>query len=386
MSPRRAALPLLLPLLAACAPDPKGLASDEGADGGWTWQIPEGFPTPLVPADNPMTGPKVELGRHLFYERRLSVNGELSCGGCHEPALAFTDGEPLAIGATGDVHRRNSMSLVNVAYASGLTWVNPLMRDLERQAMVPLFGTEPVELGLKGIEVEIIEGLAGDPLYQGLFAAAWPEDEDPFNLDRVVKSIAAFERTILSGGSAYDRYTTGGELDAMSQEAKDGMALFFSERFECYHCHGTFNFMDSVATQEMAFPTLMYHNTGLYNLDGQGAFPLRDQGLIEHTMQAYDMGMFRAPTLRNITLTAPYMHDGSAPDLDAVLDHYAAGGRTIESGPDAGTGSTSPLKSALVRGFTATEAERAALIAFLEALTDEDSLAAPHLADPFADD
>jgi cytochrome c peroxidase len=333
-----------------------------------------------------MTGPKVELGRHLFYERRLSVNGELSCGGCHEPALAFTDGEPLAIGATGDVHRRNSMSLVNVAYASGLTWVNPLMRDLERQAMVPLFGTEPVELGLKGIEVEIIEGLAGDPLYQGLFAAAWPEDEDPFNLDRVVKSIAAFERTILSGGSAYDRYTTGGELDAMSQEAKDGMALFFSERFECYHCHGTFNFMDSVATQEMAFPTLMYHNTGLYNLDGQGAFPLRDQGLIEHTMQAYDMGMFRAPTLRNITLTAPYMHDGSAPDLDAVLDHYAAGGRTIESGPDAGTGSTSPLKSALVRGFTATEAERAALIAFLEALTDEDSLAAPHLADPFADD
>lgn len=384
MSRHAPALLTAAALGAACASDPKAQARDEA--GGWVWQIPEGFPTPLVPADNPMTGPKVELGRHLFYERRLSVNGELSCGGCHDPALAFTDGLAVAVGATGEEHRRGSMSLVNVAYNSALTWVNPLMRDLEHQAMVPLFGTTPVELGLEGREQQALDALAADPLYQGLFTTAWPEDEDPYTLDRVVKSIAAFERTILSGSAPYDRYTYGGALDAMSQEAKDGMALFFSERLECYHCHGTFNFMDSVATQEMAFPELYHHNTGLYNVDGMGAYPLRDQGLIEHTFQFYDMGLFRAPTLRNIALTAPYMHDGSIADLDGVIDHYAAAGRTLTEGPDAGVGSANPLKSSLVRGFELSPAERAALKAFLNSLTDERTLADPRFADPFADD
>jgi cytochrome c peroxidase len=117
-----------------------------------------------------------------------------------------------------------------------------------------------------------------------------------------------------------------------------------------------------------------------------GAYPLRDQGLIEHTFQFYDMGLFRAPTLRNIRLTAPYMHDGSVADLDAVIDHYAAAGRTLTEGPDAGVGSANPLKSSLVRGFELSPAERAALLAFLDALTDEETLADPRFAAPFADD
>ena len=370
----------------ACAgpmPDEKGVGGD---DSGWDWGLPEGFPTPPVPEDNPMSVEKVELGRHLFWERRLSINGELSCGGCHEPALAFTDGRAQAEGTTGELHRRSSMSLVNVAYTTGLTWANPLMRDLEQQALVPLFGTQPVELGLEGHELAAFDALAADPTYQALFAAAWPDDDDPFVLDRVTKSIAAFERTIISGGSPYDRYTYGGELDAMSQEAKDGMALFFSERLECYHCHGSFNLMDSVTTAEQAFPELYFHNTGLYNLDGAGAYPARDPGLIEHTELAGDMGRFRAPTLRNVALTAPYMHDGSIADLDGVLDHYAAAGRTIDSGPDAGVGSESPLRSSLVRGFTLSPAERAAMLAFLAALTDEATLADPRFADPHSAD
>ena len=384
--PLRPALRLIaaaLPLSCGAADAPVDKAAGDDAAGGWAWELPEGFPTPPVPDDNPMSAAKVELGRHLFWEKRLSITGELSCGGCHEPALAFTDGLAQAEGATGELHRRSSMSLVNVAYTTGLTWANPLMRDLEHQALVPLFGTQPVELGLEGHELEAFAALAADPLYQQLFAAAWPDDDDPFVLDRVTKSIAAFERTIISGGAPYDRYTYGGELDALSPEAKDGMALFFSERLECYHCHGTFNLMDSVTTAEQAFPELYFHNTGLYNIDGAGAYPARDPGLLEVSEQAYDMGKFRAPTLRNIALTAPYRHDGSVADLDAVLDHYAAAGRTIAEGPDAGDGSQSPLRSSLVRGFELSPAERAAMLAFFDALTDEEALSDPRFSDPF---
>ena len=373
-------------LLAGCgAPGgPKGGADDGGA---FPWDLPVGFPAPVVPDDNPMTREKVELGRHLFYDERLSVTGDTSCATCHEPALAFTDGLPVAEGATGQLHRRGAMSLVNVACVSGLTWVNPLMRTLEKQAMVPLFGTEPVEMGLEGIEGAVLDELAADPVYQGLWPAAFPPADDPsadgpFTLQQLVMAIAAFERTLISGDSPYDRYLNLGDTSAMSQEARDGMALFFSERLECYHCHGTFHLSDSVAV-EGAFAELYFHNTGLYNLDGQGAYPLRDQGLSEHTGLAMDMGRFRAPTLRNIALTAPYMHDGSIADLDGVLDHYAAGGRTVDGGPDAGVGADSPLKSYLLRGFELTDAERAQMKAFLQSLTDEAALQDPDWQDPW---
>ena len=219
-----------------------------------------------TPADNPTTDAGATLGRVLFYDTRLSGDGTYSCGTCHEQALAFTDGLANALGSTGEVHRRGSMSLANVAYNSVLTWANPLMRTLEDQALVPMFGEHPVELGLAGKEDELLSRLEADALYQQLFAVAFPQEAAPISLNSIVKSIAAFERTLISGNSDYDRYFYQGQSTALSEGAKRGMLAFFSEKLECYHCHGTFNFMDSVVVEGSAFEEIFFHNTGLYNV------------------------------------------------------------------------------------------------------------------------
>ncbi|HVG56916.1 MAG TPA: di-heme enzyme [Hyalangium sp.] len=345
----------------------------------YTWRLPPGFPDPAVPEDNPMNAPKVELGRHLFYDTRLSANNTQSCASCHRQEQAFTDGRATALGSTGEGHRRNSMSLANVAYAASLTWANPVLPDLEDQALVPLFGEHPVELGLAGQEELLLQRLSEDASYRKRFAEAFPDDPQPVSLASVVRAIAAFERTLLSGGSPYDRYTYRDELDAMSLSAKRGMTLFFSERLECFHCHQGFSFTDSVKSKLTAFPEVTFHNTNLYNVDGQGAYPATDQGLREFTGKPEDMGRYRSPTLRNIAVTAPYMHDGSIATLSEVLDHYAAGGRASAHGA-----APSPFQSEFVRGFTLTDQERQDVLAFLESLTDPEFLTDPRFSDPFA--
>jgi len=352
--------------------------SDSGA--AYAWNLPPGFPVPRVPDDNPMTAEKVALGRRLFYEKKLSGNGTFSCGSCHEQKRAFTDGRGLAVGATGGVHARSSMSLANAAYASGLTWANPLMTTLEKQALVPMYGREPVELGSPD-EAVLLARLGEDAAYADLFARAFPE-EPVASLDHIVKAIASFERTLVSGGSPYDRELAG-EKGAMSAEAKRGMELFFSERLECYHCHVGFAFSDATVHAGSTFVELPYHNTGLYNVDGSGAYPAPNRGVFEVTSRGADMGRFRAVTLRNIELTAPYFHDGSAATLEDVVDHYAAGGRHIESGAHAGDGSKSPLKNPLVRAFPLTASEKADVVAFLRSLTDATFLTDPRFSDPF---
>jgi cytochrome c peroxidase len=345
--------------------------------------LPPGVPKPRVPADNPMTPAKVELGRHLFYDTRLSLNETQACASCHLPEHAFTDRLATSVGSTGDHTPRGSMSLVNVGYLTTLTWANPVLVALEDQALVPMFGEEPVELGLAGQEATLLDRLAGDPTYAQLFPAAFPDAAEPISLGSVVRALASFERTILSFSSPYDRYAYGGDPDALSESAKRGRDLFFSESLDCFHCHGGFNFSDSTAHEGTTIVETMFHNTGLYNVDGKGAYPATNTGLFEHTGVASDMGRFRAPTLRNIALTAPYMHDGSIPTLDAVLDHYAAGGRTIAAGPNAGVGNENPWKSEFVNGFTLTQAERADLLAFLESLTDPTLAARADLSDPW---
>ena len=160
------------------------------------------------------------------------------------------------------------------------------------------------------------------------------------------------------------------------------MELFFSERLECFHCHGGFNFTDSTTHANANVDRVGYHNTGLYNIDANGAYPEENTGLFDMTGLRRDMGRFKAPTLRNISVTAPYMHDGSIATLGEVLDHYERGGRLIENGPYAGDGRRSPFKSEFIRGFELSEAERADLIAFLGALTDEELLTAARFADP----
>jgi cytochrome c peroxidase len=338
------------------------------------WRLPPGFPTPLVPAGESMTSAKVELGRHLFYDTRLSGNGTQACGTCHRQELAFTDGRPRAVGSLGDVHRRSSMSLANVAYNVALTWADPGLRGLETQALVPMFGEHPVEMGLAGKEGELLARLEADGRYVDLFHAAFPDEARPIRIENVTRALAAFERTLISGDSPYDRLVYRGQSDALSEAAWRGMRLFFSDRLACSKCHAGFTFSGPVTFEGSGDGTEpVFHDTGLYNIDGRGGYPAEDTGLLAVTHRRRDMGRFRAPTLRNIALTAPYMHDGSLATLEAVIDHYAAGGRA---------GGSSRYKSALLRGFTITPEERRDLIEFLRSLTDESFVADPRFADP----
>jgi cytochrome c peroxidase len=349
----------------------------------YAWELPRWMPKPLDPRDNPTTAAKVELGRRLFYDKRLSATQKQSCSTCHLQKLAFTDGRVASVGVHGDVTPRNSMSLANVAYTPVLTWANPILQSLEQQALVPLLGRDPVELGMAGMDEELARRLRADPVYPPLFAAAFPEEKGKISLSPVTRALASFQRTLISARSPYDRYRYEGDVDAISESAIRGEALFFSERLECHHCHGSFNLNDTVMHERNRVGEVAFHNTGLYNLDGQGAYPPNNTGLEEHTGRPEDMGRFKAPSLRNIAVTAPYMHDGSIATLDAVLDHYAAGGRTVSVGSRRGVGRQNPLKSSFISGFSLTAEERADLLAFLRSLTDAQFLSDPRFSDPW---
>jgi cytochrome c peroxidase len=346
-------------------------ATDGGS--GYAWELPPGFPQPKVPADNPMTAAKVDLGRHLFYDARLSRDGTFSCARCHEQRLAFSDGKARAIGVTGATHPRGAMSLGNVAYSPVLTWANPDQRRLELQAMVPLFGEHPIEMGLTGHEAPVLARLAAEPRYTALFAAAFPEDAAPFTVANITRAIASFERTLLSGRSPYDLYRTSADPRALSPAALRGEDLFFSERTRCFRCHGSFAFTETVDYVGKGRVDVTFHNTALYSLGAQGAYPAPNTGVHAVSGQAADMGRFKAPSLRNIALTAPYMHDGSIDTLADVIRHYEAGGRSANN----------PHKSALVKGFALTGEERADLVAFLESLTDLAFTSDPRHSNPW---
>jgi cytochrome c peroxidase len=359
-----------LTLVAASFAASQTLQRTEQTD--YEWELPKGFPKPKIPADNPMTAAKVRLGRYLFYDERMSVNGTQSCATCHRQELAFTDGKPQAVGATGQLHSRGAMSLVNVAYSAVLTWSNPDERSLEHQALTPMFSEHPVELGLTGKGESFIQVLRSDPIYREMFPTAFPVESDPFTIANVTKAIASFERTIISAGSPYDHYHYERDDSAVSDSAKRGEVLFFSEPLSCFRCHGGFDFSDATDYDGRRGREVQFHNTGLYNVAGELSYPQPNTGIYEHTLRPEDVGKFKAPTLRNIALTAPYMHDGSAKTLDAVLDHYSAGGRTIVNSANAGEGFHNPNKDPLIRGFKLSPEERADLIAFLESLTDEE--------------
>ncbi len=348
----------------------------------YRWQLPPGFPEPVVPADNPMTEAKVTLGRHLFYDTRLSGNGTFSCASCHEQARAFADALPRAVGSTGEVHPRGSMSLANIAYSPALTWANPLMKQLEQQALVPMFGEDPVELGLSGKEQELLQRLRAEPRYQAMFAAAFPGGAEPVSLAHIVKALGSFQRTLISGRSPYDRYKQGAKT-AISPAAQRGEALFFSEKTECFHCHGGFNFTGTVNYADKGFIEVEFHNTALYNVDGKGSYPASNTGVEAITNDPEDMGKFKAPSLRNIAVTAPYMHDGSIATLEEVIEHYNAGGRTLSTGPNAGVGADSPLKSEFLKPMGLTPQEKRDLVAFLRSLTDSTFLRDPRFTNPW---
>jgi cytochrome c peroxidase len=350
----------------------------------FNWSLPSWVPEPSVPEDNPMSAAKVELGRHLFYDRRLSADQTMSCASCHQQDKAFTDGLALSKGVTGEKSARSAMSLANVAYLPVLTWANPQLSSLEVQSLIPLFGEHPVEMGMAGKEQELFSRLRSDATYQRLFTQAFPKDaregaESLYSLSTLTKALASFQRSLLSFDSPYDRYKYGGQKTAMSTAALRGEALFFGEKMECYHCHGGFNFTDNIRHSKLPLSERGFHNTGLFNKDGRGAYPQNNPGIREFTGDPGDEGKFRTPSLRNVALTAPYMHDGSIATLEQVIrEHYALAGKAA-SGPNG----ASPIRSSLIAGFEVTDQEVKDLTAFLQSLTDQSFIRNPKHADPW---
>jgi len=368
--------------LDAGAADAAAVEPDAAAAPTWPFPLPEGFPVPRLPEGATLTAELAELGRHLFFDERLSGNGTQACGSCHLQERGFSDGRTTGVGSTGEVLRRNSMALVNVAYNPAQTWANPLLATLEQQAMVPIFAEHPVELGVTGHEEEILDRLRAEPVYDDLFAAAYPGEAEPYSFPRVVAAIAAYQRRLISGDSRVDRYRRG-DLGALTASEIGGFELFFSEELECHHCHGGFNFTIAVDHAGLAEPAVHYFNNGLYDVGGTGDYPATDQGLHEFTLDPADRGRYRPPSLRNVAVSAPYMHDGSVATLEEVVAIYERGGRLVPDGPLAGDGAANPNKSSFVNGFNLTDTERADLLAFLRALSDDAFLTDPALGDPW---
>lgn len=282
------------------------------------------FPPVLHAPDNPPSSAKFELGRRLFYDKRISGNGTQSCASCHQQSRAFTDGRAVAVGSTGQHHTKNVQTLTNVAYNASFTWTGTRIRSLEKQALVPMFGTKPVELGVR----ELVKTLSGDPAYVRAFAEAFPGERKPVSIRNVTRAIAVFERGLVSWQSPYDDFVYRGE--PMSPSAMKGMDLFYSKRAKCSSCHEGFN------------------------LSG----PVR-RARAEVISNGVTEGKFRVPTLRNVELTAPYMHDGSAGTLEEVVARYD---RARMIGLDAG--------------------EQRDLVAFLRALTDMKFVSDPRFSEP----
>lgn len=356
------------------AVDPVPVAST-----AWIWDLPSHFTAPVVPADNPMSEARFQLGRTLFHDTRLSVNGIQSCASCHVQSKAFTDGLPLSRGATSEFTHRNAQPLANSAWHTTYAWANPDLTTLEQQMLIPLFAEHPIEMGLTPQNQDtMLVRLQSDPGLVKQFADAFPAELAPVNLGNVIKAIATFQRGLVSADSRFDRYLQGKE--ALSSSETRGKDLFFGAQAKCASCHGGLNFNEPL--QALANPLAAFQNTGLYNTDGLGAFPAPNRGLFEITGKPDDMGRFRIASLRNVALTAPYMHDGSIATLDEVLDVYAAGGRLLTNGPHAGDGRQNPFKSERVSGFALEAEDKQDLIAFLHTLTDHSFVANPRFGKP----
>lgn len=348
----------------------------------WAWSLPQGYPQPRVPASNPMSRGKVSIGHRLFYDVRLSANQTQSCASCHQPQLAFTDGKATPVGSTGEALPRNTPSIVNSAYHSTLTWANPALVSLEQQMAVPLFATKPVEMGVNDANKgKILRRIKRDRWYRKRFPRVFRKAGHPISWGNVVRSIAAFERSIVSGTSKYDRFLRG--KAKLSSAERRGLDLFMGEEAECHHCHGSFLFDDQDTYVGSPWQKALFHNTGLYNVGESGEYPYPNRGAFEVTGKAKDMGAFRAPSLRNVARTAPYMHDGSVATLKEVVDNYASGGRDVTEGPYAGDGRKNPHKDPLIAGIRLTEKDREDIVAFLTTLTEKDFSKDPRYSDPF---
>lgn len=292
--------------------------------------VPPGFPPIPYPEDNAFSPARWQLGKTLFFDKALSLDSSISCGSCHQPQLAFSDSVALSTGVSARAGDQNAPTLANVAWHPYYTRAGGV-RTLEMQVLVPIQEHNEFNFNI----VEIAKRLQNNTQYQTLSRKAYQRDLDYYVITR---ALANFERSLVSGDSRYDRYKRGaGELTA---EELRGMNLFFSPRTGCSACHNGFNFTNYA-----------FENNGLYAR-------FQQPGRLRVTEDSADFGKFKVPTLRNVALTAPYMHDGSLKTLRAVVEHYSSGGQAI------------PQKSKLLRPLHLTENEKKELIAFLGTLTD----------------
>lgn len=334
----------------------------------------------IISADSSL----LKLGHFLFFDRRLSVNNTRSCGTCHNPEFAFTDGYKRSLGAFADLHQRNTQPLFNLIYFKYFTAADSTFRSPLDQMNKPLFNIHPVEMGfgLKG--KEILKTISKDTLYIQLFQNSFPGDSQPVSVLNIKKAINNYILSLKSQNSPFDKFTKG-DSNALSPEQKKGMQLFYSEKLSCSKCHNGPNF-SSPSITNIYGDTLHYFNIGLYNVDGKGAYPNYDQGLYQLTKKPHDMGAFRVPTLRNLVFTAPYFHDGSEEKLINVIDIFVAGGRNIKTREYAGIGVDNPLKHPSITGFVISDKEKSYLLKFLMALSDSAILTNPAYQNPFNED
>jgi len=273
-------------------------------------KAPLGLPPVPIPPDNPPTEDTIALGRRLYYDPGLSVDGTVSCATCHAPNLGFRDGKALSNGVGGQLGTRKAPTVVNAVYNSLQFW-DGRSPNLEKQVEGPM--TNRVEMG--NTPEGVVKYLQSDTKYRQLFAKAWGTEQ--ITLDLVTKSIASFERTVVIGNSPFDRFYYGGDKKAISPAAQRGLKLFLNQKKgNCSVCH-------VIGSKHALFTDNKFHNIGV-GADTRGNFA--DAGRYAQTKNAADMGAFKTPTLRNIAETAPYMHDGSQPTLKDVVDHYVGGG------------------------------------------------------------
>ncbi len=294
--------------------------------------VPPGFPNPIFPADNELTAARFALGKRLFYDVALSRDSSISCASCHAPSHAFSDSVAFSPGAGGLPGKRNSPTLANVAYHPYFTREGGVP-TLEMQVLVPIQEHNEFDFNI----LLIAERLKTDSIYVKMSREAYGRDPDFYIITR---GIACFERTLISGQSRFDEFFFQNKTDALTAPEKRGMDLFFSKKTNCADCHAGFNFSNYA-----------FENNGLYeNYPDAGRFRLTEDSL--------DIARFKVPTLRNVAVTAPFMHDGSFSTLEKVVEHYDSGGKNH------------PHKSVLIKPLGLSAAEKADLVAFLESLTD----------------
>ena len=301
--------------------------------------VPDGFPAIDFPEDNAFTQARWELGKRLFYDPVMSLDGTISCASCHKPGLAFSDELVVSLGVEDRLGTRNAPSLANVAYQPYLLREGGVP-TLEMQVLVPIQEHNEFDFNI----VLLAERLNDDTSYVKMAMDAYDRSPDAFVITR---ALACFERSLISGNSPYDQYTEKNITSAMTDAQIRGMNLFFSDRTNCSTCHSGFNFTNYA-----------FENNGLYVEYG-------DVGRMRLTLKEEDKALFKVPGLRNIEMTAPYMHDGSLQTLQQVIDHYQSGGKNH------------PHKNPILKPLDLTPSEQKDLSGFLMALTDDTFLTNP---------